>query len=363
MDIKNFLRIGSSRVGVLIAGIILILLVVRIALPSLLQRYVNHTLDELKGYNGKVGAITVHLWRGAYEIDNVALVKTNGKIPIPFFSASKVDLSVQWGALFHGSVVGQITLFSPKLNFVTGPSQKQTQTKMDSSWTDKVKKLFPLKINHFEIKNGEVHFRNFNSDPKVDIFLDNLNATAENLTNSRNISRTLMATIDATGNAMKSGKFLFNMRIDPFAHQPTFDLKAKLTGVDLVRLNNFIKAYGKFDVESGTFDLVGEFAAAKGKFEGYVKPFFKNMKVLSLKKDIKNPLKLFWETIVGAVTGLFKNKKEDQLAAKIPFSGTFKNPSTDIWSTIGSVLENAFVRALVPRIEGTESIKKLENKL
>jgi hypothetical protein len=360
--LNNLRRLGSSRVAVLIGGLIIILIVVRIALPFILLKYVNKTLDALNGYDGKIKRITIHLWRGAYEIDSLAIVKTNGKVPVPFFSAKKADLSVQWSELFHGSLVGKITLYNPKLNFVVGPSEKQKQTKMDSSWTDKVKKLFPFKINHFDVIDGEIHFRNFHSDPKVDIFLNNLRVKAENLTNSRDVSKTLVATIDATGNAQKTGKFIFHLSMDPYALQPTFDIKTKLTNVDLVKLNNFIKSYGKFDVESGTFDLVGEFAAAKGKFEGYVKPFFKNMKVLSVKKDIKNPLKLFWETIVGAITGLFKNKKKDQLAARIPISGSFKSPSPDIWATIGSMLENAFIRALVPNIEGTESIKKLENK-
>ena len=349
-----------SRTGKIIIAVIIILLAFRVALPYIVKNYVNNVLDQIPGYKGRVGDIDMHLWRGAYEIENVSLIKTSGKIPVPFFSAESIDLSLQWDALFDGSLVGKITVLNPKLNFVTGPTKEKSQKSINGSWLDKVKKLFPLKINHFEIKNGQIHFRNFYSDPQVNIFLDSLYVTAENLTNSKKISKSLIAKIDAKGKAMKSGIFILHLDIDPFAKQPTFDLKAKLTDVDLVKLNSFIKAYGKFDVEKGTFDLAGEFAAANGKFEGYIKPFFKNMKVLSIKKDIKNPLKLFWEAVVGAVTGLFKNQKENQLAAKIPFSGSFNDPSADIWSTIGSILENAFIRALVPNIEGTVSIKKLE---
>jgi hypothetical protein len=353
-------RFFKSKTAIIIIAVVIILIGFRIALPYIVKNYVNKVLDEIPGYYGRVGDINMHLWRGAYEIVDVSLIKTSGKVPVPFFSANSIDLSLQWKAIFHGSLVGKIIVYHPKLNFVSGPTPKQSQKGVNSSWTDKVKKLFPLKINHFEIKDGEIHFRNFYSSPKVDIYLDSLYATATNLTNSKKLSKTLMATIDAKGNAMKSGLFTLHLDIDPYAKQPTFDLKASLKKVDLVRLNNFIKAYGKFDVEKGTFELVGEFAAAKGKFEGYVKPFFKDMQVLSIKKDIKNPLKLFWEAIVGAVTGLFKNKKENTLAARIPFSGSFKDPNTDIWSTIGSVLQNAFIRALVPNIEGSVSLKKLE---
>ncbi len=81
---------------------------------------------------------------------------------------------------------------------------------------------------------------------------------------------------------MGTGTFKVHVNINPFEKQPTFDLDAELKNVELTKLNNFIRAYGDFDVERGTFELF-KFAAANGAFEGYAKPIFRNMKVLSLK--------------------------------------------------------------------------------
>ena len=36
----------------------------------------------------------MHLWRGAYTIDDVRLIKTTGNVPIPLFSAKRVDFAV-----------------------------------------------------------------------------------------------------------------------------------------------------------------------------------------------------------------------------------------------------------------------------
>ncbi len=350
----------TSRLGQILLAVILLLITIRIALPYIVKDYVNKTLSEIPGYKGIVEDVDISLWRGAYEIEIVSLVKTDGKVPVPFFSADKIDLSVQWGALFEGSLVGEIVLENPKINFVAGPSEEQSQSSIDDSWTDKVRELFPLKINRFEIQNGEIHFRDFHSDPKVDIYLNNINASAENLTNSKDISKTLMATINARGNAMGQGTFKLHTDINPFEEAPTFNLDVELKNIDLKKLNSFIKAYGSFDFEKGTFELYGEFAAANGKFEGYIKPIFKNMKILSLKEDSENPLQLFWEAIVGAVSGLFENQEKDQLAAKIPFSGSFEDPSANIWATIGSILENAFIRALIPSIEGSVNLEQVD---
>ncbi|HXL72811.1 MAG TPA: hypothetical protein VN963_04215, partial [bacterium] len=65
--------------GVLILG--------RLALPTVLKTYVNHRLSQKKNYGGKVGDITVHLWRGAYRIHNINIYKTSGNIREPLFEA------------------------------------------------------------------------------------------------------------------------------------------------------------------------------------------------------------------------------------------------------------------------------------
>src|SRR5687768_12673668 len=90
-------------------GVLVILLVgLRLALPSLVQRYVNEKLDELPDYDGHIGDVDIHLIRGAYSIDDVDIEKTTGSVPVPFFSARKVDFSMEWREIFQGALVGEI---------------------------------------------------------------------------------------------------------------------------------------------------------------------------------------------------------------------------------------------------------------
>jgi len=108
--LKNFI---ASRTGQIIIAVVLILAAVRIALPYIVKDYVNKTLSEIPEYSGRVGDVDINLIRGAYVIEDAALLKTGGKVPVPFFSATRIDLSVQWGALFEGSIVGEIELENP----------------------------------------------------------------------------------------------------------------------------------------------------------------------------------------------------------------------------------------------------------
>src|SRR5436190_22944801 len=106
----------SRRVVVILAAVAIVLVAIRLALPYAIKRYVNDTLDKIPEYDGHVGDIDLALIRGAYVIKDLSLLKTTGNVPVPLFSAPRIDLSVQWGELFHGAVVGEIVVWKPEVN-------------------------------------------------------------------------------------------------------------------------------------------------------------------------------------------------------------------------------------------------------
>jgi hypothetical protein len=60
---------------------------------------------------------------------------------------------------------------------------------------------------------------------------------------------------------------------------------------------------------------------------------------------------------------IFENREEDQVAARIPLSGTIENPNADLFATIGSVLRNAFVSAFARSLEGSISVRSVRESL
>ena len=54
---------------------------------------------------------------------------------------------------------------------------------------------------------------------------------------------------------------------------------------------------------------------------------------------------------------------EDQVGARVPFSGTIQDPDANIWQTIASVLRNAFVSAFTRSLEGSISIRNVRENL
>src|SRR5262249_42203005 len=153
------------------AILIVLLIIARLELPHFVRWYVIRTIDRNPIYDGHVGEIDIHLWRGAYTIKEVRLVKTTGVVPVPLFAAKQVDLAIQWNALIHRKVVGRIVMDEPELNFVDAKSDAQTQTGGSGPWLQIIKDLFPFKINECLIRNGSIHLRAFDRNPPVDVYL------------------------------------------------------------------------------------------------------------------------------------------------------------------------------------------------
>ena len=342
-------------------GVLVLLVGARLALPYVVKHYLNKTLqNDIEGYTGSVADVDIHLIRGAYAIDSLQLLKKNGKVPVPFVSVGKIDFSVEWQALFDGSLVAEITAFRPKINFVDGPTEAQTQTGEEGNWRETVEQLFPLNINRFVITDGRVHFQNLHASPKVDVYLDDIELVARNLTNSEKVSKTMVASVNGTSKVMGDGKLDLRLDMNPLAENPPFDLDLSVEGVDLVRLNDFFRSYAKIDMEKGTFNLYAEVAGENNKFKGYVKPIFKDAQVLDLKDDgDKKPFRVLWEAGIGLVNTVFKNYREKQLATKIPISGDLSNPDVDTWTAVVKVLENAFVKAISPDLDGSVNLGNL----
>jgi hypothetical protein len=360
--IKHKMRL-SSKLTLWVIGIVVLLIGARLALPFAVESYVNRQLNKNETYAGSIGKVSIHLWRGAYQIHNVRILKRTGEVPAPLFYTPLMDLAIEWRELFHGSIVSRIAMNQPELNFVAGPTKEESQTGEEADWTEMLENLAPFKINSFKMTNGQVRFKNVHSTPPVDIFITQLSCVATNFTNTRDLNQKLPAGLTAAGNTLGGGQMTLQILMDPMAEVPTFELTGQLTNVNLVALNDFLRAYGKFDVERGEFALFTSFAAAEGKYDGYCKVLFKDLDVFAWEKERKkNILEIFWQAIVGTLTTAFKNQPKDQLATKIPITGTFEKTDVHMLPAIGALLRNAFIQALLPKVDQPVKLEKVENE-
>ena len=318
----------------------------------------------MKGYSGHIEDIDLSIYRGAYTINDIYLdkVDTLSNKASDFFKAKTIDLSIEWPSVFQGSIVGKLKFDSPVLIFTKDKVELGDIKKDTNDFRKLLKDFMPLKVNRFEIDNGELHYTDNNAKPKVDVALQQAHILALNLSNVVDPNIELPSTVTANATVYE-GALTFNMKLNALNKEPTFDLNAELKHTNLVLLNDFLKAYGNFDVNRGTFGLYTEMASKEGKFKGYVKPIIKDLDVVGPQDKHDNFFNKVYEQIVGAAGVLLKNQKKDQIATKVEIKGDYKDPKTNTLDAIWEVLLNAFVQALVPSIDHEISLKSVDTEI
>ena len=111
-------------------------------------------------------------------------------MPVPFFAAKRVEFALEWKALLRRRIVGRVLMEDPELNIVAAPSGAEAQTGEGAPWLQMIRDLFPFKINSTIVKNGSAHFRSFQGQKPVDVYLSRIEASIDNLGNIRDETRT-----------------------------------------------------------------------------------------------------------------------------------------------------------------------------
>lgn len=337
--------------------VILALVVLRLLLPDMALAAINQRLASMGDYGGKVDDVDLAIWRGAYSLHGLRIVKTAGTVDVPLLDAPQVDIALAWRDLLRGAIVADVDFRRPVVHFVDGGGPASSQSGAGVDWRDRLDAIVPIRIDTVTITDGEAHFHNVHADPPVDLVASEVTATIDNLTNVRDQAGERVAELVASATMFDSARLEAEARFDPFGRMDEFSLALRLLAIDLTRANDLARAYAGIDFESGTGQFVMELEAVDGHLQGYAKPLFRDIQIFSWRSDVqeqgKNPFRIAWEAAVAGVATVFRNQPADQFATRIEISGSVGDADTSLWSAVVGVLRNAFVEALNPYFEGT----------
>lgn len=337
--------------------IIVILIGFRIWLPYFLKNKLVAAVNEVDGYECTLEDLDLALFRGAMVLEEFEIKITENSVTKPFVYCKNADISVEWKAIFQGSIVSEIILDQLELYFADGNSEEEEQTG-DVSWVEPIIDFIPLKINRFVINDGQIEFENMVSEPPVNLKLTDLQLKVENLTNSTDIKDALPSHLLLTSKVLNKGNLHVEGDLNILKELPDMDLNIDIKSVDLTELNAFTEAYANFDFEKGDFAVASEFAMLDGQAKGYVKPILTDVKVLNFKEDTP-VLNGFWQAFVGLAFNITKNIRQDKTGTKIPISGSIDNPDIDVITTIVNIFRNAIIEAYQADIDNTISLKDI----
>ncbi len=206
-----------------------------------------------------------------------------------------------------------------------------------------------LVVRKFQAERGRVRFINELADPDYTLVLDQAKLVVNNLSNHAKRPPT---TGELTGRFMGSGATKASFTFRPETSGPNFDIAIQIDDTDMVAMNDLFRAYGNFDVTAGTFSFNSELDIEDQRIEGYVKPFFTDMKVYDRRQDAgEGVLHQIYEGLVGGVARLLENPPRDAVATKATISGPVDNPKVGTLQLVLRLIQNAFFRAILPGFE------------
>lgn len=352
---KLFLTVGIALTA---------LLAVRIALPYVIENVVNRQLAAVDGYDGRIEDVDLGIWRGAASIEGIHIVRTTeGRHNEPFFDCDRISVSIEWKSLLQGALVAEGDAVRPVLNLIQAKKEEEQQLGTETKWPTFLADYYPFDINTFRVHDATVRLRTPQIPFEEALVAHDVQAVLSNLTNVVESGKETFAQFEVRGAVLKDSPLRINGSLNPLAKQPTFDVNLQLGSVQLSELNPWLQQYANADAQAGTFELYMEIAAADGGFEGYAKPLMRDVDIYGTQEQDDSLLRKAWEGIVEFATNIVENDEEDQVGARVPFSGTIDNPDTSIWQTIVSVLRNAFVSAFARSLEGSVSIRGVRKNL
>jgi hypothetical protein len=160
------------------------------------------------------------------------------------------------------------------------------------------------------------------------------------------------AQVRLTAKFMGSGITTASGNFRPQKVGPDWDLHLKIMDTQLTAMNDLLRAYGNFDVSAGTFSLISELHVRNNTISGYIKPFFKDIKVYDGLKDKEQGIfHQMREMMIGGVAKLLENRSRQEVATKADIRGSLEKPETSTWQIVVELIKNAFFKAILPSFE------------
>ncbi|WP_339842930.1 DUF748 domain-containing protein [uncultured Halopseudomonas sp.] len=335
--------------GVL-AVIIILLVILHLSLASLVRYLLNENMAQMGDYTGSVEGVELYWWRGAYELHNLRIEKIEGDVQAPLLEAPLIDIAISWKALWEQrALVSVIRFTGPELTFVDAQNEQDKQAGEGVDWRETLQDQLPITMNELQVVDGVLAFRNFSTEPQVNLYANNVDLTIYNLSTAEDLEGTRDASLEGTAMFLGHAPIEAHAAFDPLVRMEDFAFRLRVTDVELPRINDFASVYGNFDFQAGSGELVIEVSVEDGELQGYVKPLMRDVQIFDFEQDIQNSdkgvLRGMWEALVGGGEAVLKNQLKDQLATRVTLGGTLDDTEVSPLQAFFGILRNGFIEA------------------
>jgi len=313
--------------------------------PGLLLRELNRRLASIPGHDGRAQTLRIGWREGAVSIGGFSLEKKERTAPAVFVTARSATARVDWAALRRRRLVLDVSLEKPDALFLM-QRRRPEMPRRTGLW--RPQGLPPFALRELRITDGKIRLRNDDVIPPTDIFFDGIELAFRNMANRPSLLASATATIAGTGRFMGRGALALDVAVRPFQPHAVYVASGSLRGFDLKAVNPLLRHYTGMDLEGGTLDVSGRFAAADGVYAGTVHRAIADVNVKRKREKMPFPTAVkewLFETWIRMKAG-----KDGRVVNDYELTGPLGFMDGDLLLAIVWPLKTAFEQSLRPTL-------------
>lgn len=307
----------------ILTSIVLLLIAIRIALPSIVLRKLNSTLANLDGpFCGHIADVDIALIRGAYELEGFTLESRKPgtkECKEKILSVERAQISAAWGELIKGKARLRVDLFAPEVAvdplieaLNTGDKREEATKGARKTWDV----LVPWRIDGLGITEGKAHFILF-GEGGISAPLEQVEGEVTGIESSIESALPILFRIKGSVFGSSPVKAAGSMALGPGPARWEVDYSAEQ--VNLTNANPFLYNRLPMTFTTGKLDIFGEAAGKGSDVDGYVRTIFTDIDVVSDREKWKSFKQGVYE-IVGSLFFLVsKNTKVRNVGTELVF--------------------------------------------
>lgn len=286
----------------------------------------ENSADFLKWKSLYLGAIDFRLQPMAITVGEIALSDFYSKLILNKAGRLNVQDIVRKPA-------GEATSPAPASAESTAPT---TTAKSVVLPDEPAKPVIPIKIAKITLQNGTVNFSDFFVKPNYTVNVGKLGGRITGLSSAPDS----VADLELRGRYANTAPVQIIAKLNPLAAKSFLDLKADVTGIDLVSLSPYAGKYAGYNIEKGKLSLNLAYKLENNQLSADNRLFIDQF-TFGEAVDSPDATKL----PVNLAISLLKNNR-GEIDLNLPIAGSLDDPQFSVGGLIIKVIVNLFVKAV-----------------
>jgi hypothetical protein len=212
----------------------------------------------------------------------------------------------------------------------------KAETQLVAKDVGPAKPPIPIRIGKITLQNGTVNFSDLFVKPNYTVNLTRLGGRVSNLSSAPDT----VADMELRGRYSNSAPVQILAKLNPLAAKSYLDLKAEITGVDLVGFSPYSGRYAGYAIEKGKLSLTVAYKLENNQLSAENRLFIDQF---TFGEKVASPDATTLP--VNLAISLLKNNR-GEIDLNLPISGSLDDPQFSIGGLIIKVIVNLFVKAV-----------------